>query len=86
MELIWITKARYEGEYKIWLKFNDSTEGMVDLKNSLTGLVFEPLKEIHFFKNFTLNSWTIEWPNGADFSPEYLYQLIEENKLAEATK
>lgn len=74
MKLIWITNAEYVGEYKIKIKFNTGEEGVVDLKNELDGLVFEPLKDLMYFKEFTLNEWTIEWPNGADMAPEFLYK------------
>jgi hypothetical protein len=81
MKLIWIVKAEYINEYKIKLEFNNSVKGVVDLKNLLNGPIFESLKEVQNFKNFKLNSWTIEWPNGADFAPEFLYELATKNQL-----
>jgi len=37
--------------------------------------VFEPLKDVSYFKNFELAEYgTIAWPNGADIAPEFLYQ------------
>ena len=52
--------------------------GIVDLQDELYGPIFEPLKEITFFKKFELNSDlnTILWYNGADFAPEYLYERV----------
>ncbi|MCF8365031.1 MAG: DUF2442 domain-containing protein [Bacteroidales bacterium] len=70
-----IVKAKYLGDYKILLYFNDGVSKAVDLKHELNGKVFEPLKEREFFKNFYIKFNTIEWPNGADFAPEYLYQI-----------
>lgn len=35
------------------------------------------MNNIENFKNFTLNSWTIKWENGADFSPEFLLDKME---------
>lgn len=86
MDIVWVTKAEYIEEYKIKLIFNDMTEGTVDLKNSFNGPIFEPLKEVPFFKKFIVNSWTLEWPNGADFAPEYLYQLAIQPQLEPANK
>ena len=77
MELIKVIKADYIEEYKIALEFSDGKESVVDLKDELWGEVFEPLKDINYFKKFTLNPFTIEWENGADFSPEFLYEIGE---------
>jgi hypothetical protein len=78
METLWITNAEYVKNFEIKLKFNDGTEGTVDLKNDLSKPIFEPLKDIHFFKSFKLGSWTIEWENGADFAPEFLYKKVNQ--------
>jgi hypothetical protein len=76
MKAIWIIEAIHKKDFKIYLKFSDESEGVVDLKNKLEGKIFEPLKDVNFFKNFRLNSWTIEWPNGADLAPEFLYDQV----------
>ena len=70
-----ITNANYLSEYKILLNFNTGDTKIVDLKNELTGSIFEPLKDINYFKDFSIKYNTIEWNNGADFAPEYLYQI-----------
>jgi hypothetical protein len=75
MELIKVVDARYLEGYKIELRFNNGITKIVDLTNEIYGEVFEPLKDIDYFKNFTLNPFTIEWENGADFSPEFLFRL-----------
>ena len=74
-ELLWITKAEYANEYKLLLSFSNNITKLVDLKNCLHGEIFEPLKDIEKFKQFTLSNWTVEWYNGADFAPEYLFEL-----------
>jgi hypothetical protein len=75
MKLIRVIEANYLEGYKIRLKFTDGTIGIVDLENEIYGQIFEPLKDIEYFKNFTLDTWTLCWPNGADLSPEFLYEL-----------
>jgi hypothetical protein len=69
-----ITDARCVGGYTIWLRFADGTEGEVNLEAELDGEVFEPLKDMNYFKTFKLHPElkTVVWPNGADFAPEFL--------------
>ena len=77
MELITVVKAEYKQDFKLSLKFNDGFMGIVDLYKYLDGEIFEPLKNTEYFKKFSLDSWTIGWDNGADFAPEFLYELAK---------
>ena len=70
-----VTKAKYLDGYRIMLLFNNGERRIVDLSQSLNGKVFEPLKNIGYFKRFSIKFNTIEWENGADFAPEYLYEI-----------
>lgn len=72
-----VVKAEYVDGYRIRLWFNNQVTKVVDLRTSLKGKVFEPLKDLNFFKRFTVKYNTIEWENGADFAPEYLLSLPE---------
>lgn len=69
-----VVKAEYLYGYRIKLWFNNKVVKVVDLANSLNGEVFHPLKDIDYFKRFTIKFNTIEWENGADLAPEYLYE------------
>lgn len=75
MKLIWITQAHYLDGYKFSLTFNDGLPKDVDLENTPTGKLFEPLRNTDIFKKFHLSDWSIEWENGVDLAPEYLYNL-----------
>ncbi len=74
MENVWITKAAHVKGYEIELAFNDGSSGIINLKPYLDKPIFRPLNDIEFFKAFKLGSWTVEWENGADFAPEFLYE------------
>jgi len=73
-----IIEAKYLQGYAIYLRFHDGVEGLVDLEDELYGTMFEPLREIETFKQFTIHPdfLTLCWPNGADIAPEFLYQHI----------
>jgi hypothetical protein len=72
-----IVSVSYLDSYKLRLTFNDGITKDVDLQDELYGEVFDPLKDIALFKQVAVNpdSSTIEWPNGADFAPEFLYEI-----------
>ncbi len=72
-----VIRAEYVGGYRIKLWFNNNVIKTVDLKSSLNGIVYEPLKDVNYFKKFLVKYNTVEWENGADFAPEYLLTLPE---------
>lgn len=73
-----VMEARYLGGYRVWLHFRDGTRGEIDLESHLKGPVFEPLKDISFFRTFVVHpeARTLVWPNGADIAPETLHDNI----------
>ena len=70
-----VVKAEYIDGYRLLLQFNNGEKRIVDLSNSLKGPVYIPLQDINYFKNFSIKFNTVEWENGADFAPEYLYEI-----------
>jgi len=72
-----VKQAKYVEDYKIILTFDDKTDKLIDLFPHLYGEIFEPLKNISYFKKFKVNedTDTIEWENGADMSPDFLYRI-----------
>ena len=73
-----IEDMRYVEDFRVWLRFQDGTEGEVDLSDELWGDVFEPLKDINYFRTVRLDREldTICWENGSDFAPESLYRMV----------
>lgn len=70
-----ITRAEYLQDYKLKVWFNNQQIRIVDLEGCLDGEVFFPLKDKDFFQDFSIPFNTIQWKNGADFAPEYLYSI-----------
>jgi hypothetical protein len=77
MRFLHVENARHIENYRVRLEFNDDTHGIVDLSDSLDGPIFEPLKNLDYFKRFRLEGHTLAWENGADFAPEYLKSKSE---------
>ncbi|MBI4668382.1 MAG: DUF2442 domain-containing protein [Elusimicrobia bacterium] len=70
--ILHVTDAKYKKGYRIWVRFNDGSEGV--LKDELHGEMFKPLREIKKFRSFRVDPEleTLVWINGADFAPEFL--------------
>jgi hypothetical protein len=75
-----VIEARYLGDYKVWLEFNDGRKGVVDLADELYGETREPLRDQAAFARFYLDYGlaSIAWLDGADFAPEFLYDRLKE--------
>ena len=74
-----VIDARYLGDYKVWLEFNDGRKGVVDLSDELHGEELEPLRNRDRFSEFYLDYGlaSIAWLDGQDFTPEFLYDKLK---------
>ena len=60
----YVQEASYVGGYRLKVRFEGDEVRVVDLSGHLDGPVFEPLKDLSFFKCFTVNHDidTVVWP------------------------
>lgn len=65
----------YMGDYTLSLTFNNGEKRIADLKPYLHGEVFGELLDKNNFIQYGLTTVTIEWANGADLAPEFLYEI-----------
>ena len=79
-----VTKVRVLRSYTLELTFSDGTRRAVDLEGELYGEVFEPLRDPALFAQAVVDAelGTVVWPNGADFSPEFLYHYQAKTRTA----
>lgn len=73
----YVKSVSYAGDYRLRIRFDDGRTKLVDLAPYLDGPVFEPLKDVTYFRRFQVNKDidTVVWPNNADFSPDFLYSV-----------
>ena len=73
-----VVEAHHVSAFVLRLRFDDGTDGEVDLEKEIWGPVFEPLRDPGYFRRFSVHPelQTVVWENGADFSPEFLYQQV----------
>ena len=74
-----VKNVQYISDYKLLLTFEDESTRLVDLEHHLNGEIFEPLKNVAYFRTVRVDHDidTIVWENGADFSPDFLYEIGE---------
>ena len=75
----YVTDAVYVADHTIRVRFETGEVKVVDLGPHLDGPVFEPLRDPSYFRSFEVNRDidTVTWPNHADFSPDFLYEIGE---------
>ena len=81
-----VVAAHAAGDYRLYLRFEDGAEGVVDLAAviSFRG-VFEPLRDPDYFAEVRVDPelGTVVWPNGADLDPDVLYSRLTGKPLIE---
>jgi hypothetical protein len=87
-DMHFVKDVTYISAYKLLLTFEDGVAKLVDLEPYLDGEIFEPLRDIDYFKTVHLNPDidTIVWDNDADLSPDFLYEIGVEQKAKVKSK
>ena len=76
-----VTNVKVVKPYVIEITFADGVRRRVDVEPLLYGEMFEPLRSEALFRQVAVDDelGTIVWPNGADLSPEFLYEAQPES-------
>ena len=75
-----IIDVDYIKDFKLKLKFNNGISKVVDLESHLQGELLGELLNHDEFIQYGLTHCTLEWSNGVDLAPEFLYEIGEEEK------
>lgn len=70
-----IVDVDYIKDYELLVVFSNGSKKRVDLKPYLKGEIFGELLDKDKFIQYGLTRTTIEWANGADLTPEFLYDI-----------
>jgi hypothetical protein len=68
-----IKEAKPLPDYRILLTFANQEQRIFDMKPYLARGIFSELQSESVFKSVRVSFDTIEWNNGADLDPEFLY-------------
>ena len=73
-DLIKVVNVDYIKDYIVDLKYSNGEKKRVDSFPLLKSGKKQQLLNKNNFILFGLNHWTLEWYNGVDFAPDFLYQ------------
>lgn len=69
-----VTSAEYIRDYTLKLTFNDGAVKLVDFTPLMQKGICRKLQDMDYFRNFTLDPFTVDWNNEIGFAPESLYE------------
>ena len=73
-EILTVTNAEYVSGYTLRIRFSDGVEKLFNFSGELSKGICRKLRDLEYFKRFTLDPFTIDWNNEIGFAPEYLYE------------
>ena len=74
--MIWVTDAKHLGDYRLWVRFSDASEGEIDLADLILNdrrPIVAALRDPAAFAALRVDMDTVVWANGFDLAPEYLH-------------
>lgn len=78
-----IVEAEPREQYRLWIRFEDGTEGEVDLSNLVGKGVFGSWEDPAEFRKVYIDTdtHTVAWPGGIDLCPDSLYEDVVSPRL-----
>ncbi|EIC19679.1 DUF2442 domain-containing protein [Thiorhodovibrio frisius] len=70
-------RVRHLRDYVIFLEFDNDEKGQLDMKPFLNFGVFRKLQDPELFVQVRVAFDTVEWPNGVDLDPAFVYEKCE---------
>ena len=83
--MLGVTKVVLQGDYTVYVEFNDGQNGVINFKKELEKdhrEIIRELLDLNQFNTVKLGFHTLCWKNGVDFAPEYLYEQVLLQKKA----
>ncbi len=72
--ILCVTAAEYVRDYILKLTFNDGVVKLVDFTPLMQKGICRKLQDMNYFRNYTLDPFTVDWNNEIGFAPESLYE------------
>lgn len=72
--LLTVEKAEYVQEHTLRITFNNGAVRLYDFSRDYNDGICKKLQNLEYFKQYTIDPFTIDWNNEIGFAPEYLYE------------
>lgn len=73
-----IVSVNVVSSYKLEILFADGFKGIIDVSPFIGGGISDALKSPEYFTQVSINEFSgITWPNGYDFCPNYLREIMK---------
>jgi len=69
-----VVDAQYMHDYVLKLSFNNGSVKLMDFWPLAQKGICTKLQDMEYFRNFTLDPFTVDWSGEIGFAPEYLYE------------
>ncbi len=68
-----VTKVIYKDNYHVYVEFDNNECGILNMEPFLDFGVFSQIKDLNLFSKVRVSFDTIEWENGIDLDPQFVY-------------
>ena len=75
-----VTKVEPKENYQIYLEFDNTECGLLNMKPYLNFGVFRKIRDRAAFSNVRVSFDTVEWGNGVDLDPQFVYEKCVKDK------
>jgi hypothetical protein len=73
-----VSQLRVEPGHRLWVRFTDGVEGVVDLSALVGRGIFAPLADEAAFARAAIDEFgAVCWPNGADLAPDAMHAALK---------
>lgn len=77
-----VTKVTPDKDYQILVEFDNNESGTLNMAPYLDFGVFKQIKDPDIFNSVRVSFDTIEWANGIDLDPRFIYEKCLHGNLA----
>lgn len=73
-QFLHITAAEHISAYLLKLTFSNGETRFFNFASLYDKGIFTKFRNPAYFRNYTLDGWTVDWNNEIGFAPEFLYE------------